>query len=400
MRPTDLKFRSPKQKTPEYYNSKVTVDGRILNFIASSQNKKRTFTSQERFPQYQDWAKITGQFLGPGSYNQNENYQKLKAIPCSAIYRNQSMGKETGRPAFIMIGNNLQYEPKFENISTQKSKDRIGIDELGKVSSISAFGRTRMRSLRKSNTRGTISNSDNINNINTTLNHMSFLNKKSMDSSHIYDNSLIQSQYMNRPQSSYQAIRPMSQLMNTEQRVQSAATNQMIYEDAEKEDDTQCPGTNQKSVSTKASDQNGYANSMQDSQVYQNNLEDSQLQLHQMYSNRLQQLNGAQLLKNGNKVFYAKTAQNFYNLAKGLWRPKSKSGKNRRVNMLGPSPYAQNLQKSINVLQAYGEYDNFRNFSRTANSQGGRRLAKSSGVRSLNQSAIQVRQGEELIQME
>lgn len=41
----------------------------------------------------------------------------------------------------------------------------------------------------------------------------------------------------------------------------------------------------------------------------------------------------------GGKVFYAKTAQNFYNLSKGLWRPKSKTNKRQQGNM-GPSPYA------------------------------------------------------------
>jgi hypothetical protein len=46
-----------------------------LHFKPNSQNKKRTFTSEERFPQYYRWAKITGQFLGPGAYNDGEIYK-------------------------------------------------------------------------------------------------------------------------------------------------------------------------------------------------------------------------------------------------------------------------------------------------------------------------------------
>lgn len=42
----------------------------------------------------------------------------------------------------------------------------------------------------------------------------------------------------------------------------------------------------------------------------------------------------------GGKVFYAKTAQNFYNLSKGLWRPKSKSNRKRGSVNMGASPYA------------------------------------------------------------
>ena len=53
------------------------------------------------------------------------------------------------------------------------------------------------------------------------------------------------------------------------------------------------------------------------------------------------------------KVFFAKTAQNFYNLAKGYWRPNKKV---RKLKIEGQ------IQKSINILQAYGEYDNFRSY--------------------------------------
>ena len=54
MRPTELHFRSPKQRTPEFYDSrvrfvfyfiKVTKEGKILNFRPGSMNKKRTFPS-------------------------------------------------------------------------------------------------------------------------------------------------------------------------------------------------------------------------------------------------------------------------------------------------------------------------------------------------------------------
>jgi hypothetical protein len=62
------------------------------------------------------------------------------------------------------------------------------------------------------------------------------------------------------------------------------------------------------------------------------------------------------IIKNFNpeqRVFFAKTAQNFYNMAKGYWRPKSKERKLKLKNQ---------IEKSINILQAYGEYDNFKDF--------------------------------------
>ena len=65
--------------------------------------------------------------------------------------------------------------------------------------------------------------------------------------------------------------------------------------------------------------------------------------IHYAYSKDLKQ-----------KRFFAKTAMNFYNLAKGYWRPKNK--KSKRVKIEGQ------IQKQINVLQAYGEYNSFKRY--------------------------------------
>ncbi|CDW83579.1 UNKNOWN [Stylonychia lemnae] len=350
MRPTDLKFRSPKQRTPEFYNARVTPDGRKLNFVANSLNVKKTFPSQSRFPQYHVWEKVTGKFLGPGSYNDNDNFQVLKAIPCAAIYRNQSLGREAGRPAFIMIGNNLQYEPKFENIHVQRSKERVSVDEVGRVPAISAFGRSSIRQLRKSSTKIAY-NPDDI----STINHQSFINQ----SYNANNDSLIAYPHMNRPQSSYQQIRPMSQLAQSEQRVQSA--NQYVNDDKDKNDS---PDNNQKStfmgmqsrsfLNNSSNKKQDLSQSLGESQMYQN-LDNSQIQ--QMYSNRLLQ-NAAGDFVNGSRVYYAKTANNFYNLSKGLWRPTKKQ--RRSGSGLGYNNSGQQLQKSINILQAYGEYDQYK----------------------------------------
>lgn len=69
------------------------------------------------------------------------------------------------------------------------------------------------------------------------------------------------------------------------------------------------------------------------------------------------------------RVFFAKTAHNFYNLAKGYWRPTKKSKK---------ALIEREIQKSINILQAYGEYNSFKQYqqakvrSRLSSRQGAR----------------------------
>ena len=63
------------------------------------------------------------------------------------------MGREAGRPAFLMIGNNLQYEPKLENFQVQKLKEQLNINEVCGVAQASSFGNTNLKRLRKSATR-------------------------------------------------------------------------------------------------------------------------------------------------------------------------------------------------------------------------------------------------------
>ena len=83
MRPTDLHYRSPKQRTPAYYQVPVTKEGSALNFIPVSKNVKATFPGERRFNQYEHWERITGKFLGPGTYNDHETKLNLKAQPCA-----------------------------------------------------------------------------------------------------------------------------------------------------------------------------------------------------------------------------------------------------------------------------------------------------------------------------
>ncbi len=87
MRPTLLNFRSPKEKTPEFYNAgSITREGEPLNFRPKSLNKRRTVLPQaDRFPvkNFFNHGSGVSAFLGPGSYNDHDDFIKLVKIPCS-----------------------------------------------------------------------------------------------------------------------------------------------------------------------------------------------------------------------------------------------------------------------------------------------------------------------------
>lgn len=90
MRPTMLMFRSPKERTPEFYAPRITNDGHLLGYKSVKNQRKgrskrvRVTTSlskQERFLDYKYLASITSKKLGPGTYEDFENFKTLRKKP-------------------------------------------------------------------------------------------------------------------------------------------------------------------------------------------------------------------------------------------------------------------------------------------------------------------------------
>lgn len=51
------------------------------------------------------------------------------------------MGRDVGRPCYIMCGNNVTYDPDLESIEIKRSIRKVGIDdELSMVSGLTAIG--------------------------------------------------------------------------------------------------------------------------------------------------------------------------------------------------------------------------------------------------------------------
>ncbi|OMJ70860.1 hypothetical protein SteCoe_31075 [Stentor coeruleus] len=107
MRPTDLKFRSPKEKTPDPYDAYVTAYGKPL--FEHKRKQKTSFSQAKRFPMSRD-DKL-GFWRGPGSYDlsyESIGKKKLKNIP---LYKPMHRGKDLTQNAYFYIGSNLVYDP-------------------------------------------------------------------------------------------------------------------------------------------------------------------------------------------------------------------------------------------------------------------------------------------------
>ncbi|CAG9315229.1 unnamed protein product [Blepharisma stoltei] len=111
MRPTNLGFRSPKERTPEFYDPIVTFDGRSLS---SSPGKLRpSFSKSRRFAQYDDEAKKTGFRVGPGSYSQQQKSIAAERIKGTPLYCKFHGNKDTSNNGYYMVGNHLVYDASF-----------------------------------------------------------------------------------------------------------------------------------------------------------------------------------------------------------------------------------------------------------------------------------------------
>ena len=99
MRPTFLQFRSPKERTPDPYDARVTCNGSFLEY---KRKKSLTFSKTKRFKQYDFEAKKTGYMVGPGSYNSLNTVKVKGAYSYKPLY-----GIQGDLQDCFYVGNNL-----------------------------------------------------------------------------------------------------------------------------------------------------------------------------------------------------------------------------------------------------------------------------------------------------
>lgn len=84
------------------------------------------------------------------------------------------MGKEAGKPCYIMIGNNMTYEPSFIDLKTQKQAANISIDLSCGVEPRAALGKSSMKDIRRPTSKMLFDSRDNGFASSSFLNHNSF----------------------------------------------------------------------------------------------------------------------------------------------------------------------------------------------------------------------------------
>lgn len=123
MRPTQLGFRSPKERTPDAVLPTVTYDGRKLSYF--QRLNSISFAREKRFKVYELQAKNSNTKVGPGSYSPTI----AKKIPGGYLYREFVGKKHIDDDGYFYVDNNLVFDSRmsrkikqpFLNISETES---------------------------------------------------------------------------------------------------------------------------------------------------------------------------------------------------------------------------------------------------------------------------------------
>lgn len=132
MRPTLLDFRSPKERTPDFYNPDVTYDGRKISY---SPERAGTIPHSARFTQYRDAEIRTAIIVGPGSYTNDPD--SISKSPGRAVfkYSRPHCSKQTGNNGYFMVGDHLVFDA---NLMSNRGKLLV-TDTFCKVDETSAI---------------------------------------------------------------------------------------------------------------------------------------------------------------------------------------------------------------------------------------------------------------------
>jgi hypothetical protein len=125
MRPTDLKFRNPKERTPDPYDALVTSNGTAL--FHYRRKPKTSFSQAKRF--YEPLADKLGFWRGPGSYDLSLNTISKRKVRGGPVYRALHGNKDLTTNAYYYIGNNLVYDPSILLGNKNKSLAECGIEQ-------------------------------------------------------------------------------------------------------------------------------------------------------------------------------------------------------------------------------------------------------------------------------
>jgi len=117
-----LGFRSPKERTPDPYDARVTFDGRALSYSpVRARSVKTSLPRSRRFVQYDSEARKTAFIVGPGTYDITASAIGKARIRGGPTYKPYHIGKRVDNNGYFMVGDQLVFDAHYMSTSDRNS---------------------------------------------------------------------------------------------------------------------------------------------------------------------------------------------------------------------------------------------------------------------------------------
>jgi hypothetical protein len=119
-----LCFRSPKERTPDPYNPRVSFDGKPLQFSTTrTRSVKTSLPRSKRFVQYETDAHRTAFIVGPGSYDTASSAVGRSKVRGGPVYRPYHIGKGVEDHGYFMVGDQLVFDAHYMSTPDRSASD-------------------------------------------------------------------------------------------------------------------------------------------------------------------------------------------------------------------------------------------------------------------------------------
>ena len=127
------------ERTAEFRAINMSKEGKKFDFVKKTFNqsgRNSTFSREQRWREPKMYCKHTGEsaFLGPGSYNEHENFNSLTKKPCTAVMKQLTLldKEESKKQCYVMVGQQIKYEPAWASGEHKKFLNETSVSECKK----------------------------------------------------------------------------------------------------------------------------------------------------------------------------------------------------------------------------------------------------------------------------
>jgi hypothetical protein len=119
MRPTELQLRKPRDRTPDFYDTKVTYNGQSLGIVNKGASSMGSLPKEKRFFFYDKQKQKTLPRVGPGAYDYYDYNTMASNCLKRCIVQYKQPNIDTYNNECYMVGNHLIVDNSTRKLRSQ-----------------------------------------------------------------------------------------------------------------------------------------------------------------------------------------------------------------------------------------------------------------------------------------